>query len=114
MSLSWQKIFHLSVWGGLALAAQWDREQDWKGKIKPLKLPLKKQKGKIKEFHSLMKLRNSSGARIAWEGRETPNIPLSYFFPQFLLLSTLRSAVLAAPSQIPVHPQPQWENQKRF
>lgn len=59
-----------------------------------------------------MKLRNSSGARIAWEGRETPNIPLSYFFPQFLLLSTSRSAALAAPSQIPVHPP--WENQKRF
>lgn len=63
-----------------------------------------------------MKLRNSSGARIAWEGKETPNVPLSYFFPQFLLLSTCGhsgSAALAAPSLIPVHPQPQWEKPEK-
>lgn len=88
------------MWGGLTLAGSSLAPQDGTGN----------RTGRVK-------LKNSSGARIAWEGKETPGFPLSCFLPQFFLLSTcghLGSAFLAVPSRIPVHPQPQRENQKSF
>lgn len=74
--LSWQEIFHLSVWGGLTLAGSSSGTGKRAGKVK---------------------LRNSSGARISWGGRETPDIPLSYFFPHFFFAERLWSLGLLHP-----------------
>lgn len=91
------------MWGGLTLAgsslpSQWDREQDWKGKIKEAGLPqVQGLLGKAKRL-------------------QTFPFPLSClrFYCWACPCGHSGSAALAAPSQIPVHPQPQWENQKRL
>lgn len=61
-----------------------------------------------------VKWRNFSGARIAWEGKETPNIPLFLFLPPIFIAEHLCSLEVSCSSQILAYPQLQWENQKRL